>query len=125
MQADDWTPVVLVIDRDDPIREGFCAELRAHGYRAICADTIRAASDHLFESLAVVLLCLDVPASRDAKLQLIEALPRGATLVLTGTDPALGRELGVPRAPFLAKPFGIEAFVEQVVESSRRRRTTM
>lgn len=123
MPDESITPLVLVVDTDDHDRGRFCSELASRGYRAACAQTIREAAERLDELPAVVVLSLDVEGSRQAKQQFVAALPRSATLVLTAGDAALAHDLGLSNAPFLPKPFTIDAFAETVMESSRNRRT--
>ena len=124
MQFDEATPLVLVVDADEPSRMALCRDLAARGYRALCSDTLADAVRHLVRLPAIVVVSLESGATLAATHRFVNMLPRSATLIFTAHDEAAVRALGLPNIAFLQKPFDTDGFMAKVVESTRRRRRT-
>ncbi|MGG1519200.1 response regulator transcription factor [Paenibacillus oryzisoli] len=117
---------ILLIDEDNPSRQGLAEQLRSEGFAVECTDDHRLAAQ-LIEQLQVDLIVLDVTASQWNGWQLARELRQQAELPMLllghGGDPTVvvkGFQLGAE--DYLAKPVHAEELIVRVRALLKRHR---
>lgn len=127
-ESSDGAATILLVDDEEPLRKLVCDYLEARGYRVLTAPNAEQALElagQRRDEIDLLVTDMVLPGMSGGELakNLSAQLPRLRTLFMSGTtqDELPGGVHFPEKAPFLQKPFTLDALGDQVREILDRR----